>query len=338
MFATSGFRLFSLWDVEVSASFSAIFLIVLCVLWYGAAFGLLASVAIAASIIIHEFGHAMVCKRYDLGPSIILHGLGGVCYHRPASSDGREALIAAAGPLLQVLVGALALGALTLVATPMALAEGAIGSGAGAQVIRGFDQVLRFSASVFAFFSIFWGLVNLLLPIWPLDGGKLFPLLLRRFVAEDTARTWTLRIGMALLVPLGVWALMQRSLLLGFICVSIFFENYRLLASGEPLFAHGSGRRVKKKASEYTIDLLERARQAYAEEDWREAARLCHQIRASSGPIPPKMMDEIWELLGLATAHQGEHEEAIAWLEHAPKNPTVEDVLAECRREVEQES
>lgn len=330
MFPNTSLRLFTLIGVDVGVSFSYGLMILLCLFWYGPLAGIIAAIAISLSIIIHEFGHALVCKRYDLDPSIVLHGLGGLCYHRPASSDGREALIAAAGPLLQVLAGGAALG-FFVYAQPLATMQGAILGGA--------SSVWVTFASVFIGFSLFWGLINLLLPIWPLDGGKLFALLLRRFIEDDSARVWTLYVSLFLLTPIGVWALTQSSFLLIFIVFSIAIENYQMLQVGAPLFAHSSGvaaRSRKAKASPFIKELMDDARRAYGEEDWREAARLCHQIRSTNEAIPEKMMDEIWKILGLATMKQGDYEEALAWLKRAPKSKEIEQAIATCEAKLEE--
>ena len=62
---------------------------------------------------------------------------------------------------------------------------------------------------------------------------------------------------------------------------------------------------------------LAAAERAFAEDDFREAARLCHVIRAANDPVPKKDMDRIWELLGIATTQMGEWEEALGWLRKA---------------------
>ncbi len=334
MLGTSNLRLFRLFGVDVSASLSFLLLVAICMIWYGPAQGILAAFAIALSILIHEFGHALVCLRYKLDPSIVLHGLGGLCYHRPASNDKREAIIAAAGPILQVAVGVAALAALVgigFVSMPWQ-ADSEIAS----TLMSGSRDVLNFTLIVFAGFSIFWGVLNLIAPIWPLDGGKLFVLLLRRFTTEEKAAEWGLKASLICLIPAGAWAITTTSILLGYLVISIGFNDYQLLRSGTTLFAHGSGRRPKPKASDFAKDLLAQAKDAYAEEDWREAARLCHQLRATGGQIPQKMMDEVWKVMGMATYKGGDYEEAINWLKRAPEDREVTQAIAECEQHLDE--
>ena len=325
-FRSMSARLFSLAGVEGFASASYLLLVLLCFFWFSPIQAIIAAIAITLSIIIHEFGHAMVCRRYGLGPTIMLHGLGGLCYHRPASTDGREALITVAGPLVQIAVGLVALGVLFFwqpsFSSPLAIGVASHG---------------LFFLQMFAWFSLFWGSVNLVAPIWPLDGGKLFALLLRRFMSEERARTWALRVSMALLLPLGVWALYSRSFLLGFIAISTLIDNWQIMQSGSPLFAHGSGkggtqREKKATLSPFAEELIAEAERAFANREWREAARLMHQLRATNESIPPKKMARVWEILGIATLRSGEPEEAIAWLERAPQTGEVKQALAEAKQ------
>ena len=332
MSSLPSFRLFSLFGVDVHLSLSYFLMVVLCFFWFGPAHGIIAAFAITLSIVIHEYGHALVCKRYKLEPWIMLHGLGGLCYHHAPDTDGREALITVAGPLFQIIAGAAAFGAAMAVGTAgtvLSIVAGDVGGGA---LTSGLTSVLLSFLSIFAGFSIFWGLINLVLPVWPLDGGKLFVLLLRRFMHEDTARLWGLRISLFTLAPIGAVALYSKSILLIYIVFSIALENYQMLQSGQPLFAHGSGRKVKAKASPYLKEMMEKSREALANEDWREAARICHQLRASNGAIPEKTMNEIWEILGVTAVEMGEYEEALGWLKRAPQNARVKDAVARAER------
>lgn len=319
-------RIFRLAGVDVSLSMTYPLLYLFCMYLYGIVEGLIAALAITLSVLIHEFGHALASKRYRLEPSVVIHMLGGLCYHRPASSDGKDAVVVVCGPLLQIAAGVLGIGAL--------IGMGQLNAGSATAVLTGrlggFQQFL----TVFVFFSIFWGIVNLVAPIWPLDGGKLLGLILRRFMSEDTASRWTLRISLGTLVLAGIYALYSRSMLLGFIIFSLLMDNYQLLQSGAPLFERASGRPIKRAMSPYGEELLAGAREAFAGRDWREAARLTHQLRASKEPIPPKTMDELWQLLGLATMEQGEYEEALEWLRRAPKTARVEAAIARCEEAI----
>ena len=80
---------------------------------YGVAPGLIATVAFFASILAHEFGHALVARRYGVQTeSIDLWALGGVAHlDRESPTPRADGLIAVAGPLVSLVIGVAALGA-----------------------------------------------------------------------------------------------------------------------------------------------------------------------------------------------------------------------------------
>jgi Zn-dependent protease len=113
----------------------------------GLAGGLIATVAFFASILAHEFGHALVARRFGVTTtSIDLWALGGVAHlDRESPTPRADGLIAVAGPLVSLTLGI-------------------AGFGAGIA----FDSVLL----------VWIGFVNLVLAVFnmlpgaPLDGGR----------------------------------------------------------------------------------------------------------------------------------------------------------------------
>ena len=93
----------------------------LVALWFGVILsrdlgvfgGVVATVAFFASILAHEFGHAMVARRYGVNTeSIDLWALGGVArLDRESPSPRADGLIAVAGPAVSLLIGVAAFGA-----------------------------------------------------------------------------------------------------------------------------------------------------------------------------------------------------------------------------------
>jgi Zn-dependent protease len=75
--------------------------------------GVIATVAFFASILAHEFGHALVARRYDVRTlSIDLWALGGMArLDRESPSPRADGLIAVAGPAVSLLIGVAAFGA-----------------------------------------------------------------------------------------------------------------------------------------------------------------------------------------------------------------------------------
>lgn len=316
-FEQSGWKIFSIGDVDVSVSFWYLILMVFIVAMNPGIGGVLFAAAITISVVIHEFGHAIPSKMYRLKPSILLHGFGGLCFHQPADSDGKDVLILLAGPILEIIVGLFAFAVLYLSAGEI-----------------GYTQNWELFLWYFGYVSVVWGLANLLLPLFPLDGGQLFHLLLRRFMDERKAQDLALKASVTVAIPLGILAIAYQWFFGAIICFFIIMDNVNTLRSGARMIQ----RRAKKRASNFVKENLDEARAAFADEDWREAARLCHVVRAANDPIPDKQMDQIWEILGIATANQGEWDEALGWLKRAPDTAAVREARRRCEEALEESS
>lgn len=78
----------------------------------------------------------------------------------------------------------------------------------------------------------------------------------------------------------------------------------------------------KTRASDFQKDLVKQAEQALDEGDHREAYRLCHQIR-STGDIPQKMLDRVWEILAVTAVEMERFDEAESYLKRAPDTAAV---------------
>jgi Zn-dependent protease len=106
----------------------------------------------AASVLLHELGHAVAFRAYGLTPRILLHGLGGLTSAEGALGVPARIVTTLAGPL----------SALVLFGLP-ALALDRAG------VLTGDDASTILSQVVWI--NIGWSLLNLV-PVLPLDGGQ----------------------------------------------------------------------------------------------------------------------------------------------------------------------
>ncbi len=139
------------------------------------------------SITVHEYGHALMSKAFGCTPSIVLWGMGGLCYSQGERQTPRERLaVVLAGPgagfLLLGLV--MLLGTLFFRITPVEHLQAVIGdrTGVGSKIalVLGENTAGDFAFIAYQFLvmiNLFWGLLNLL-PIWPLDGGQATQILL----------------------------------------------------------------------------------------------------------------------------------------------------------------
>ncbi|MCA9822148.1 MAG: site-2 protease family protein [Dehalococcoidia bacterium] len=161
------------------------------------AMALVSALVFFASIVLHELAHSLVAKAYKIPVrSITLFIFGGVAHiTREASRPAAEILMAAAGPLTSLVLGAVFLGAWAV---------------AGADL----NQPSALDTTLFwlAWMNILLGLFNLL-PAFPMDGGRVFRSLIwlvtgsydrATRIAAWTGRgfAWTL-IGLGALAALG---------------------------------------------------------------------------------------------------------------------------------------
>lgn len=297
------FYLFTAFDIPVRVS--PFYLLILWMFGRGdLQSGMIWGVCITVSILVHEFGHALVARALGLGPEILLHGFGGQTARARAESRMDDALIVASGP-----AAALALGVLTVIVllTVRVVAPEALESKA---VVACFEALL--------YVNLGWSVFNLL-PLWPLDGGHLFRLGAQRLLPNAaTADRVTHITALCLIGALMLWMMTSQSLgtwtvimlaLLG-------WENYRALggavSSGTVHRTYGRG-----------AAMLRDVRAALDAGNAREAARLCHVTRSST-ELSPEQLAELWGLLGAATVQLGEHEEALSYLKRAPRGPSVD--------------
>lgn len=264
--------------------------------------GLIFGGAVTVSILIHEFGHAMVAKYFRLSPEIELHGFGGLTYHQRAATNRDDVLIIAAGP------GAgLIFGGVTFV---VSLAIGAFAP----DLVRSQPYVGIIIADLL-YINIIWSLVNLL-PLWPLDGGQLFRILLIRFFHPGTAERATHIVGLVIGIGAIILSRMMGGGLLFILALLLTMQNALRLGDTR---ASGPIRLFNR----FARGLLSKAEDAFKRRDWEEAARYAHQIRAEKN-LDAKTLDRVWTILSVATVELGRYEEAWSYIQRTKtKGPLV---------------
>jgi Zn-dependent protease len=168
----------------------------------------LSFVAVAfVSILVHELGHALVSRRFGLGPvEIELHSLGGLARRARAGKPWQALLITLAGPGAGLLFGVLALGA----------------AGLG---LQGFAAVI---VGQLVFVNVVWSLFNLV-PLWPLDGGKALYSILE-MAAPAQALPVTAVVGMAIGAGGVLWSLQAGEVFILLIAGMSAWQNYQMFA------------------------------------------------------------------------------------------------------------
>jgi stage IV sporulation protein FB len=192
------------------------------------------------SILVHEYGHALMARALGSSPSVVLWGMGGLCY----SQAERQTL----GQRLAVVLSGPAAG-LALYVLVMFVASGIFGITAGENLsvsldllpgLRGSSDDLfsvqqkihsRSYIETYAFLiqiNLLWSLFNLL-PIWPLDGGQATQILLSLY---DRARgpRWGHIVSLLCAGGLAIMAVSMGASLFNALFLAYFaMMNYQML-------------------------------------------------------------------------------------------------------------
>jgi len=162
------------------------------------------------SILVHELGHALTIRAFGAPTRIVLYAFGGFAsYPAGVFGQGKSFVISAAGPAVQLVLGAVAGFVLFTVPLPTVAAK----------------QVFFFLFWV----SIFWAVLNLI-PVIPLDGGQMLAAVL-----GPRRRDLALRISMvaAVLGAVGIFVVFH-SYIFPIFMLLFAWENYKELRAFRP--------------------------------------------------------------------------------------------------------
>ncbi len=217
----------------------------------GAAFVLPLLAAIFVLVLIHEYGHCIACRRVGgEADEIILWPLGGLAMVSPPHDWKSHLITVLGGPMVHVVLLA-----------PLALAVRAVTGGWEAVVFNPFSPgaaLATLSGSSEGGYALALGLwalhyanlvllaFNMLVPMYPMDAGRVVHALLWRSMGERKATEITVIVGF---VAAGVLAVVgvvfQQTLLLAlavFGGVTCYLERRKLkIEGGEPWSQAGDG-------------------------------------------------------------------------------------------------
>ena len=222
------------------------------------------------------------------------------------------ALILFAGPFAGLLLGFAALG------VQLALEAGGVAiSPEGGLVFQ-----------VMLYINIGWSLVNLL-PMWPLDGGRLFRLGLLQFLRPLWAERVTHATAIVLLGSGAAFGFKSGSTMLGIMALYFLMQNLRVLL-GEAQGDIVRGRNPRAKA------MLADVQAAYDAGDDQEVVLRGHRLREESN-LPESVVRKLFAMLGVSTARLGRHSEALSYLQRAETSPAVVEAAIECLHMLDRE-
>ncbi len=174
------------------------------------------------SVLVHEFGHALMVKLEGEIPEVILFWMGGVCVHtREPRSPWRRLRIVAMGPGFGLILFALVL-ALDVVLYGLSPREAMLGdfSRGNLYVQLGIYYLLQI--------NLIWSLFNLI-PMLPFDGGRILQILLEFFRGKSQATRWAHIISLVTAGSLAGYFFLRNSVVNALMLAFMAFLNFQAL-------------------------------------------------------------------------------------------------------------
>jgi Zn-dependent protease len=175
--------------------------------------------AVFGCVALHELGHALMARQYGIRTrDITLYPIGGVArLERMSERPGEEFWIAVAGPAVNVVLAGLLFPCLLL------LGQSFIPGELGFPVVR-LMQELAWINVVLVVFN--------LLPVFPMDGGRVFRAFLTTFVGSLRATEVAATVGAVLALLIGtVGAFVLGNYLLPLLAAFVFLAGQQELSA-----------------------------------------------------------------------------------------------------------
>src|SRR5215813_509638 len=210
-------------------------------------------IVIIVSILVHEFGHALVVRSFGMSPQIMLYSMGGLTSwtDEKGVSHTKRIAISLAGPFAGFLFGGVVY--LSGKASPGLFA----------------DDFWIVTYQDLLFVNWGWGIFNLL-PIFPLDGGNV-AYSIEQIVTKKSGGVITRALSLLIAVGVGLWALS-----IGWLWIVILMA----------LFAVNNGRALfqlfRTDQDESVRPLLDHARDAVKNDDGATAVQLAKEAMKSA--------------------------------------------------------
>ncbi len=190
------------------------------------------------SILIHELGHAIAFRQNGVESSIVLYHFGGLAIPREfvggrsaSSLNARQDLwIAFAGPLAQFVSAAVIIAVMkwagyivpAFILSPLSLVGDQLGMLQG----KDLDSAGLIAMTTFYIWpSIAWSILNLV-PVWPLDGGRITRSLILIRGGNTIQALWISLIAAGLMAAYGFT---QGQMFLGILFMSLAITNYQMI-------------------------------------------------------------------------------------------------------------
>jgi Zn-dependent protease/CBS domain-containing protein len=184
-------------------------------------------VALFASVLLHELGHALVSRQYGINiREIVMYPIGGVSRLERDAKPEEELWISLAGPTVNLLIAAGILGALFF--------SGKIGSPESLQKAMDSNVLARIGVG-----NLILGLFNLI-PAFPMDGGRILRAILARTRSPERATAIASSAGRMLAIFFVLFGVLNGYYMLIFIAIFVYLgaEQENAAVQGRAL-THG---------------------------------------------------------------------------------------------------
>lgn len=170
---------------------------------------------ITVSILLHEFGHALTARYFGQTAEINLVALGGETYRRGNPLKfWQEFLVVLDGPLMGFLLFAISFMLLKHMTEESSI-------------------ILRYLLTVFSYVNFYWTLINLL-PIQPLDGGRLLSIILEGAFGLTGLKV-ALFLSVLFSILVSVFFFTSGNLLVGSLFLLFTYESFQTWRNTLPL-------------------------------------------------------------------------------------------------------
>lgn len=181
------------------------------------------------SVLFHEYGHALTALLFGQRARIELVAFGGMTYRQgPKLSWWKEFLIVLNGPCFGLILFAISV-----------------------QLWRWMGEersLVLFAVEIAVAVNFFWSILNLL-PVLPLDGGRLMSILLEAVMGVRGVKV-SMLISMVLATLIGLLFFILRAILPGALFFLLAFEGYRGWRAAQPLVQEDQDEGLQKSLDE----------------------------------------------------------------------------------------
>jgi Zn-dependent protease len=193
--------------------------------WGEALFLVLLTPALFGCVLLHELGHALMARAFGIGTrDITLYPIGGVArLERMPEAPGQELLVALAGPAVNVALAAFFIPAAVLLAWVLGIGPGEL------LAVESWQAAVCVFVVTLAGVNVSLVVFNML-PVFPMDGGRVFRALLAMWLGHLRATEVAAYIGLILAGGLALLAVLTFHPILFFLSLFLAFAGQAELA------------------------------------------------------------------------------------------------------------